>query len=116
MALLGHKFTQTPHFVHLTRAITWGFLFLPSSKTPSGQTPIQICPIQGPHFVASIIGIYACPYESTIKSANNISVASKELGMKISNPYKPEYVEGLTSRYYSKWVDGQVFQREGHAE
>jgi hypothetical protein len=55
MALLGQRLTHTPHLVHVTTAITCGFRFLPSSKAPCGQIPMQICPVHGPHFVRSIV-------------------------------------------------------------
>jgi len=55
MALLGHKFTHTPHLLHSTTSISRGLRFLPSSRQPNGQTPIQIWPVQGGHFARSIV-------------------------------------------------------------
>ncbi|MGA2523352.1 MAG: hypothetical protein ABSF65_04270 [Candidatus Bathyarchaeia archaeon] len=54
MAFAGHKFTQTPHKVHSTTSTICGFLFLPSSKTPWGQTPTQMSPAQDVHLEVSI--------------------------------------------------------------
>ena len=55
MALVGQRLTQTPQLVHSTTSITCGFLFLPSSKTPCGQTPTQISPAHGEHLAVSMV-------------------------------------------------------------
>jgi hypothetical protein len=51
MAFAGHKFAQTPHRVQDTTSTIWGLPSAPASKTPKGQTPMQISVEQGGHLV-----------------------------------------------------------------
>jgi len=60
IAFAGHIFAQTPHLLHDITSTILGLPFVPSSKTPNGQTPTQISPEQGEHLAYSIRIIELC--------------------------------------------------------
>jgi len=51
MAFFWHKFAQTPHRVQEATSTISGLPPLPASNKPKGQTPTQISPEHGGHFL-----------------------------------------------------------------
>ena len=81
---------------------------------PSGQTPTQISPGQGPHFPLSIDMCAFCfsiGSQQFNKLQRYICCAQVEANVRIGLvTYVPEKVAGYDIHvYYSKWADGQVF-------